>query len=817
MTIIRTYIVLTLSVSFSNLVIGQFFENIAPQQSIEHTVNTNLVFGGHGVSFFDFNMDGWDDITFVQENDTILFYMNNEGQFEKVSFPVFFPGETRQVIWVDFDNDGDYDLFITATNGLARLLENNGQFDFTDITLQAGLSPFNTNNFGASFADYDNDGYLDIYLARYSMTGSTLNPDHVNALYRNNGDGTFTNVTLTAGVGDSIQPSFMGTWIDMNNDNYPDLYVINDRSLWGNSLYINNGDGTFTEQTAQYGLEMFGEDPMGVMVADYDNDGDLDMVLANGGPPTKPPRFYINNGDGTFYEDASNYGINVPVTFMCTWGGVWFDMDNDSYLDLYLTTGLLMPASGEVRNYLFHSQDAQYFIDSPGLFDFDHIAASYSVAKGDIDNDGYADLVVQNAKEYNSFLWKNNFGPTTNNNHIKITLEGTVSNKMAIGSWIKVFVNGQTLSHYTRLGENFISQDSQHHIFGVKNANIIDSVHVEYQSGHRDVYYGLNVNEHYYFTEGETLSATLIHNGIGTYCEGSEVQVDLLANLQHDILWSTGESADSILVLESGTYFAQLTSPEGIVYFSDTITIDIVPFPFVIPSVINASCFGESDGEIELNVFYFPGYLTQASIEWVDGTTAFNLQGLSAGYYNYTLTFANCIVEDSVYVGEPSPLEMLYIIVNDAGNGGEIEFMGFGGTPPYTFVINDSIVASSPFNLNAGTHQIELYDAVGCSIGYEFEIESTVSIGTHAIGGAFKLFPNPVSSKLYLNFTDFSEELLEIVLLDVNGRIIDQYAYDNFSTKSNYEVDVSSLAKGSYQVVISTAGKSRAKLSFIKL
>jgi hypothetical protein len=116
---------------------AQFFENIAPQQGIEHSVSTNLNFGGHGVSFFDFNKDGWDDITFVQENDSILFYVNNEGVFEKMPSTIFFPGETRQVIWVDFDNDGDYDLFITATNGLARLLENDGQFAFTDITSQS--------------------------------------------------------------------------------------------------------------------------------------------------------------------------------------------------------------------------------------------------------------------------------------------------------------------------------------------------------------------------------------------------------------------------------------------------------------------------------------------------------------------------------------------------------------------------------------------------------------------------------------------------------------------------------------------------------
>lgn len=813
MRVVRSQILLFILMLYTSLVNGQFFENIAPQQSIEHTVNTNLVFGGHGVSFFDFNMDGWDDLTFVQENDTIVFYVNNEGLFEKVAFPVFFPGETRQVLWVDYDNDGDYDLFITATSGLARLLENDGQFNFTDITLQAGLSPFNANNFGVSFADYDNDGFLDLYVARYSMTGSTLNPEHVNALYKNNGDGTFTDVTVNAGVGDSIQPSFMGVWLDMNNDNYPDLYVINDRSLWGNSLYINNGDGTFTEQAAQYGLEMFGEDPMGVMVADYDNDGDLDMVLANGGPPTKPPRFYINNGDGTFYEDAANYGIDVPVTFMCTWGGVWFDMDNDSYLDFYLTTGLLMPASGEVRNYLFHSQDAEYFVDSPTLFNFDHVAASYSVAKGDIDNDGYADLVVQNAKEYNSFLWRNEYGPTTNNNFIKVTLQGTVSNRMAIGSWIKVFIDGQMLSHYTQLGENFISQDSQHHIFGVNDVNLIDSVIIEYQSGHKDVYYNLPVNEHYYFTEGETLNADIVYAGSGSYCEGSEVQIELNANLQDEILWSTGDTTDNIVVTETGNYFAQLTSPLGIVYYSDTVYIEVIPPPLIIPTVTNVSCYGQADGEIELNVFYFPGYFTQGIAEWDNGANGFSLNSLAAGYYTYEFSLANCSFTDSVFVNEPSPLEILFFLTPDNGSGGEIEFMGFGGTPPYTFIIGDSIVASSPYELIAGEYSIQVVDENGCYIVNNFEIESTVSLESSKFNHSIKLFPNPAENVIYVDFTNLNDQRVDITIIDVYGRAIETFTNHG---QVLFEIDISKLSQGSYQLLVNNKDGYNTRISFVK-
>ena len=139
---------------------AQNFVNIAPSIGIYHSVNTNLLYGGNGVCFFDFDNDGWDDITFIQENDSILFYKNVNGDFSLIPSFVFNPGQTRQVLWVDYDNDGDNDLFITATNGLARLLNNDGLFNFTDVSIAAGLSGFNTNNFGVSFGDYDRDGHV---------------------------------------------------------------------------------------------------------------------------------------------------------------------------------------------------------------------------------------------------------------------------------------------------------------------------------------------------------------------------------------------------------------------------------------------------------------------------------------------------------------------------------------------------------------------------------------------------------------------------------------------------------------------------------
>ena len=756
------FLILLLVLSLAdNPIKAQSFVNIAPSMNIEHTVETDLVFGGHGVSFYDFNQDGWDDITFVQENDSAVFYINNQGVFELIPSFVIASGATRQVIWVDFDNDGDLDLFVTSTGGLAQLFENDGNFNFTDITSQAGFSQFNTNNFGASFADYDNDGFLDVYIARYMMSGSDQNPTNINALYKNNGDGTFSDVTQFAGVGDSIQPSFMGAWIDVNRDGFPDLYVINDRSLWGNSLYINNGDGTFLDYTSPSGLSMFGEDPMGAMFADFDNDGDLDILCSNGGYPTKPPRLYINNGDSTFYENAGPLGINVPVQFMCTWGGVWIDIDNDSYQDMYLTTGLLLQASGEVRNYLFHSQEGLSFIDSPQLFDGDHVAASYAVAKGDIDNDGYADMVVQNAKEYKSYIWKNDYGPAIGNNFVKVTLEGTVSNKMAIGSWIEIFIGQKTLTHYTRLGDNFISQDSQHHIFGLGQESIIDSIIVQYPSGIIDRYFNIEVNTHYYLTEGETASAPVVIEGTSsTICQGDTLWIDGGDYPEH--LWSNGFQQRHLPVTESGVYSVTITTSQGIQIESNSLTISVINQPLISATISNISCFGEEDGSIQLNIITSA---TLPEISWSNGENGSLIQNLAVDSYTYFYTDeAGCEATGQYTITTP-PEIMVFTNTSfdNTSNTFNLDIIVFGGQAPYNAYLDGNLISLNQVGINQGVYMLTIEDNNGCMNQQEI-VFSTLNIQSNWLtNDEFEWYPNPNSNGLFKLKSNTSVDVISVI------------------------------------------------------
>lgn len=772
----RLGILVVLVSSVCGNVFAQQFDNIAPQQGINHTVNTQLQFGGHGCGFFDFDNDGWDDITFIQETDSVVLYRNNNGVFELIPSVAFQIGQIRQALWVDYDNDGDYDLFMTSTNGQARLYQNDGNFNFTDVTVAAGISTAIANNFGVTFADYDLDGYLDFYLARYQMSGNETNPAHVNVLYRNNGDGTFTDVTQFAGVADSIQPSFMGAWIDINRNGLPDLYVINDRVLWGNSMYLNNGDGTFTDITSICGAEMFGEDPMGVTFGDYDNDGDLDFALSNGGPPTKPVRLYTNNGNETFFENAGPMGINVPVTFMCTWGGSWIDVNNNSFMDLYMTTGLLMQASGEVRNYLFMSNQANSFTDSPNLFSSNHIAASYSVAKGDIDNDGYADLIVQNAKNYNSFIWKNNYGPATGNNYIKITLQGTLSNTMAIGSWITVYCQGTTLTHYTRCGESFISQDSQHHIFGLGQVQIIDSIVVDYPSGISDVYYSVPVNQHLYFSESETLTFELDNPSNSTIVCTSDV-LELTAPVFNSYLWSTGETTQSILVTESGQYSVIGYNSQGHPYTSDTLEFEFVPEVYINSTVTHVLCYNDTTGSAVLTVF---NQTNNYEITWSNGGTGTQQSGLSAGtyVYNYSDEFG-CEFSGSFIVNQGNEILLFSETTNQTTfESGTLQLMAIGGTPPFQILVNGNPMPSNPMDVDSGAYVVTVIDANGCVY------EELITIGFETVGSimsfdADKLsaYPNPVRGNVVC-FSGFDVSTI-IGVVDESGREIAFEKIDN--------------------------------------
>ncbi|MGB1032270.1 MAG: FG-GAP repeat domain-containing protein, partial [Flavobacteriales bacterium] len=183
---------------------------------------------GCGSSFYDFDGDGWDDLTFGLNNSQIKFYKNNEGVLEQVTFPgIDNSSEAKAVHWVDFDNDGDADFFVSNRFDRVKLFENNGDMTFVDVSDSAGLNnDFEMVNWGASWGDYDRDGFLDLYVCKATADHELASdPNMENDLYHNNGDGTFTEVSDFAQVGDSIGISFQSSFLDYDQDGWQDLMV----------------------------------------------------------------------------------------------------------------------------------------------------------------------------------------------------------------------------------------------------------------------------------------------------------------------------------------------------------------------------------------------------------------------------------------------------------------------------------------------------------------------------------------------------------------------------------------------------------------
>ena len=807
--LINTLRVLIFMLCYHNtILLGQTFTNVSDSIPLNIGFSSSDKWGS-GVSFYDFNQDGWDDISICMENDSLVFFMNDNGVLIEVSSFVFGDGAVKHLLWVDYDNDGHLDLFVSVKDGQYRLFKNDGNFNFSDVTVAAGLSMSNASHWGASFADIDNDGYLDLYLAKYSAGFLETDLDRLNQLYHNNGDGTFTNITLSAGVGDSIRPSFQGIWFDYDLDGYTDLYVINDRVLWNNTLYRNNGDLTFTDVTEFAGLGMHGQDPMTLTIGDFDNDGDLDIYLTNTGAiPSlqKKARLYVNNGDGTFTNQAEQFGVDCSHW---SWGALWIDYDNDTWQDLLVATGLPNTVvNQDTLNHFYINQGGQYFTLDNSPFPSEYITKSYSLAKGDINNDGYADILILNNEPDEPFLWQNSGG---SNNYIKITPQGTVSNKMAIGTWVKVFVDGQQYTKYTFCGENYIGQDSQHLIFGLSTANNVDSLIVTYTSGHTDKYYNLSVNKSYVVTEGETLTASIVDSSSGFLCVGDTIQINLQGNSFTQVTWSNGDTSNVINVFASGLYYAALQSEQGVLYYSDTVELNFLPAPFLVEDITNISCHGGSDGAITINEV--PSHMLpfNSSILWSDSSSTFSLQGLSEGtyFYEYTTDYG-CFLSGQVQIESASPILLNINVIDESGNqDGEIDFMIFGGTQPYQSFLDGNLILSSPIeNLSQGAYVLTIKDANECIF------ETTVFIGSLLSNfespiNALQLYPNPNFGMYQLNIElNGSLPISEMTVFDQLGRTV--FKDDVMPYETTKIVDNSFLLPGVYTVLLSNESQSFA-------
>ena len=464
------------------------FEDVANDIGTAYSYGTST--WGGGVSFADFDNDGWDDLTFATEEGTEIYFLkNNNGIFNSVSLNgISNTFKTKQVIWIDYDNDGDQDFFVTGFEGVNKFYKNNGDMNFTDISSTIGFFQTDLFTYGVSFADMDNDGDLDAFISNRDGEAD----DQRNYLYRND-EGTYIDITDSAGLSMSSHLSFCSIIFDYNKDGFQDIYISNDKPDNLNILYKNNGDGTF-DDVSEYSGAGIGINAMTTTIGDYNNDGWFDIYITN---TPEGNELLRNNGDGTF----TNVAEATATTFNSVgWGAVFLDADSDGLLDLYVSSDF----DGSVGSFLsaafYHQQNNETFSIPQNIGFQDDTRKSYTNAIGDIDNDGKPDIVVGNDIEPN-FLWANK--TVNENNWLKVKLEGVISNRNGIGNTIEINIDGQSQYRYTLAGEGYLSQNSFYEFFGMGNATEVDYVKVTWTAtGETEIINNIAANQAIIIKEG---------------------------------------------------------------------------------------------------------------------------------------------------------------------------------------------------------------------------------------------------------------------------------------------------------------------------
>ncbi|MDR9397482.1 FG-GAP-like repeat-containing protein [Salibacter sp.] len=775
------------------LMYGQSFNDVAGSQNIHTGLVTNDRYGS-GVSFFDINKDGWDDLTFAMENDSLIVFLNDSGSYVKTDVSIYCNGPVKHVLWVDFDNDGDYDLFMTTYSGAFELFENDGDLNLTNITLQAGLSNAFANTYGASFGDFNKDGFLDFYVCKYEY-GNNASQNRTNELYKNNGDGTFTNITQSAGVGDSIKTTYQSVWIDYNNDNWPDLFVMNDRLPYNNRLYINNHNETFTDVADSVGLNMPQQFPMTSTFGDFDNDEDLDVYLTNTGDYYSTKLFIKNSG--IYQEQSNQYGVSLNEY---SWGATWVDFNNDIWKDLYVATGHPDDSSvaPQVASHFFINNNGQGFSNGDSVFSNSTVAASYAVARGDIDNDGFYDIVSHNGRNDDPFLWQNT---GNQNNWIKITAKGTVSNKQAIGTLIKVYADTNVFTEYTFCGEQYVSQNSQHLIFGLGQLTTVDSVKLRYISGHTDTYYNPAINTHHYFKEGETLSESVQIIGDTATCTGNDY-TKLVLNGQgyQSVIWNNGVHSDTLEVTNSGSYYAEIMTSHGVSFTTDTVNVNYHSTPFLTESATDISCYGDSTGEVQVEP-YDSSFSIPYEIIWSTGDTGNTVSNLKSGEYVYFYSdFYGCEDSGIVLIDEPQELFAQSVAQDvETGNDGFVDVLVYGGTPPYSYSWNGNSQSPPYDSLSVGQYFLEVSDANSCELFDTVIIDSaqgpSTGLANESTNNDALIYPNPVNDDFINVNLPKNWDISRVEILDPMGRLV---AVKKSGSDRKMRIDISKIGNGLY-------------------
>lgn len=429
-----------------------------------------------GVAMDDFDRDGDPDMYLTNGDAGPSALLRNDGNwtFTDVAGPagVAKGGRSMGAAFGDFDNDGCRDLFVASFTGPSSLFKNNCDGTFGNATAAANLS-LNIRAAGVAWGDFDRDGFLDLAVGCYLVCP--------NVLLHNRGDGTFEDATASAGVGDAGW-TFQPVFFDFDADGDLDLWDVND--FGQDRLYRNNDNGTFTDITALVGVDRQGAGGMGLAVGDIDNDGRLDAFVSN----YYNDSLYRSTGVG-FVETSGGSPIH---DFLVGWGADFFDAENDGDLDLLLGNGFIFEQTHSrfQDDKFFENTGAGSFINASPALGSAFGGVTHGVATADFDLDGDLDAFLFHL-DGPSALLRNDGAKGA---WLKVDLQGTVSNRDAVGARVTLQAGGRTLTRVVQAGGSYLSQDDHTLHFGLGAATLVDRLVIEWPSGARMELANLSVN-----------------------------------------------------------------------------------------------------------------------------------------------------------------------------------------------------------------------------------------------------------------------------------------------------------------------------------
>ncbi len=537
--------------------------------------NPNL-FGGVALAVVDMNDDKLDDI--IRLNNGIgleIEYQQTDGTFSRSVIGNV--GTPWGIVVADVDENGYNDIIVGGAYDGIRLIKANDDGTAFSIETLGGPNIFVQNT---NFADINNDGAIDYF---------ACHDDGISSPYRNSGNGTFTydlDMINAVSAGDSDNSGNYGSiWTDYDNDGDLDLFISKCRLQAAdnpndprrlNVLYQNDGSNNFTEVADQAGLRPLTQ-TWATNFEDIDNDGDFDAVMVN---HDETSQIYENNGDGTFTDIATETGTRFDDT---SWGANWLDGDNNGVLDLYV--------SGSSDENHETSQSAAFYYNEGDTFTTisengfeDDLAFSYGNAIGDFNNDGFMDIITLNQAPYNGFLFENKTHELTDNNWLKVRLDGVESNRDGYGATIEIGTTQGTQYRFRASIESYLSQNSDTEVFGLGDATIIDYIQVTWPSGQVDVYNDVDINRTYKIIEGQEVLNVTDFNTKDTFRLFPNPVKDIIS-LELPIAQTNGElhfydllgkKVRSQEITVTQTQISLNTLPSGIyiaVYESDTMHI----------------------------------------------------------------------------------------------------------------------------------------------------------------------------------------------------------------------------------------------------